>query len=158
MSKFKIPGLAQSLDTSIPSASGVCTPTNRSEKPSSSRHRHRAIVGIATILSSTNVSIMHPMVRDLYKRAILAGRDYPVSWSKMRETWKRALRDPTNCPSCYVVNHPEDSRLLISSSSPSCEKEIRRAVARGRYMVREMIGVIQLKKYRAMKQRYYDDQ
>ena len=35
--------------------------------------------------------------------------------------------------------------------------DINRAVATGRYMVKEMIGVIQLKKYRAMKQRYYDD-
>ena len=36
--------------------------------------------------------------------------------------------------------------------------EIKRAVARGRWYVRnEITGVIKLKKYRTMKQRYYDD-
>ena len=35
-----------------------------------------------------------------------------------------------------------------------CEKELRKAVGKGRYMIREMIGVIQLKKYRSMNQRY----
>jgi hypothetical protein len=34
------------------------------------------------------------------------------------------------------------------------EVEIKRAVARGRWMVRELVGVIQLKKYRTLKRRY----
>ena len=34
--------------------------------------------------------------------------------------------------------------------------DIKRAVAQGRFMAREMIAVIHLKKYRTMKRRYYD--
>lgn len=95
---------------------------------------------------------MHPLVRDLYKRALLVGRDYPhpEGMAYVRRTWKEALRNEKNCPSCYPVSSS-------SLSSPECEKEIYRAVARGRHMVREMIGVIQLKKYRTMKARYDRD-
>ena len=35
--------------------------------------------------------------------------------------------------------------------------QIKRAIAYGRYMVKEMIGVVQLKKYRTMKKRYVPD-
>lgn len=86
---------------------------------------------------------MHPQVRDLYKRVIYVGADYPAGLDYVRQTWKQALRNQENCPSCYK-----------DASSPECEKEILRAVARGRHFVREMIGVIQLKKYRVIKQRY----
>ena len=37
------------------------------------------------------------------------------------------------------------------------EKLIMAAVARGRYFLKEMVGVIQLKKYRALKERYGDE-
>ena len=86
---------------------------------------------------------MHPLVRDLYKRVIHVGHDYPTGWNHVREVWKKSMRNPANCPSCYT--HP---------SSPECQEELYHAVNRGRRMVKEMIGVIQLKKYRAMKQRY----
>jgi hypothetical protein len=86
---------------------------------------------------------MHPLVRDLYKRALVVGRDYPAGLTYVRETWKKALKNPQNCPSCFT-----------DPNSRACEKELAKAVGRGRHMVREMIGVIQLKKYRAMKQRY----
>lgn len=89
---------------------------------------------------------MHPLVRDLYKRAIIVGRDYPLGLDYVRETWKKALRNPQNCPSFYSEN----------AQPRECEKELRKAVGKGRFYVREMIGVIQLKKYRAMKQRYDD--
>lgn len=87
---------------------------------------------------------MHPLVRDLYKRAIYVGRDYPLGMDYVRRTWKAAIRNPENCPSCYT--DPISER--------DCEHEIRIAVGKGRHYVREMIGIIQLKKYRAMKQRY----
>ena len=35
-----------------------------------------------------------------------------------------------------------------------CEEEILRAVYKGRLMIKDMIGIIQIKKYRTMKQRY----
>jgi len=91
---------------------------------------------------------MHPLVRDLYKRALFVGRDYPLGLPYVRKTWKKALRNPDNCPSCY------DSHRQPLLQHPQCEKELRKAVGKGRYMVREMIGMIQFKKYRAMKKRY----
>ena len=105
---------------------------------------------------------MHPLVRDLYKRVLLVGHDYPhpQGLSYVKQTWKKALRNPENCPSCYYNSQDDAVPTKISNSSSnlsspsSCEKEIHKAVARGRYMVREMIGVIQLKKYRTLKKRY----
>ena len=127
---------------------------------------------------------MHPLVRNLYKRVLHVGGNYPTGMDHVKQMWKKALRNPQNCPSCY---NPTDgsplaclSSSLTVSSSPTlsgknklheskqkeqleqqeipkeCYEELLRAVHRGRQMVKEMIGVIQLKKYRAMKQRYDD--
>lgn len=89
---------------------------------------------------------MHPLVRDLYKRAVTVGKDYPhpKGLDYVRETWKRALRDNKNF----------DSTKASTWDPLRYDKEIRKAVGRGRYAIREMIGVIQLKKYRTMKKRY----
>ena len=109
---------------------------------------------------------MHPLVRDLYKRAIIVGRDYPHpdGLEYVRRTWKAALRDAKNCPSCYSSSQTEGCANDSSGSTvapkpncladPKCDKEIRLAVGRGRKMVNEMVGVIQLKKYRTMRRRY----
>lgn len=97
---------------------------------------------------------MHPLVRDLYKRALFVGRDYPLGMEYVRRTWKKALRNPENCPSCYDYDSNGSSPVAVNPPTLECEHELRKAVGKGRYMVREMIGVIQLKKYRAMKQRY----
>jgi hypothetical protein len=97
---------------------------------------------------------MHPLVRDLYKRALHVGHDYPLGLEYVRRTWKKALRNVDNCPSCYC-NSADGSNINVPSlSSQNCEKELHKAVGKGRFMVREMIGIIQLKKYRTMKQRY----
>ena len=74
---------------------------------------------------------MHPLVRDLYKRVLHVGRDYPTGLSHVRDVWKRAMRDPSNCPTCYV-----------DPTSAQCQEEMYHAVNRGRFMVKEMIGVI----------------
>lgn len=122
---------------------------------------------------------MHPLVRNLYKEAIFVGRDYPLGLDIVRREWKKAIRNPKNCPSCYnFTNSPtvERNHLRASGSTPSdhaagtvaipkkmhsienpnpdCERELRKAVGKGRYMIREMIGVIQLKKYRSLKRKY----
>jgi hypothetical protein len=76
---------------------------------------------------------MHPLVRDLYKRFLVAGKDYPGGLEVVRRKAKEAFFQ---------------NRHLTS------ELEIKRAVKGGRYMVRELNGVTQLKKYRAMKDRY----
>lgn len=77
--------------------------------------------------------IMHPLVRDLYKRFLVVGRDYPGGMALVRAKAKEGILK---------------NRLLTT------ELEIKRAVARGRWMVRELQGVVQLKKYREMRSRY----
>ena len=80
--------------------------------------------------------IMHPLVRNLYKRIIMVGRDYPGGMDIVRRKTKEYFR--------------KNSDLTES-------EDILRAVNSGRwYLKNEIIGVIQLKKYRAMKGRYYD--
>lgn len=76
---------------------------------------------------------MHPLVRDLFKRFVLVGRDYPIAPPFVRDKAAAAFR---------------------ANAHLTDEVEIKRAVKRGRWMVRELIGVIQLKKYRTLKQRY----
>ncbi len=114
-------------------------------------HAHVSLFVTAILFSDTRKTItpMHPLVRDLYKRALVVGRDYPLGMDYVRRTWKKALRNPDNCPSCYSLKEN-----TVSFETRECEKEMRKAVARGRFMVREMIGVIQLKKYRTLKRRY----
>lgn len=87
---------------------------------------------------------MHPLIRDLYKRAIVVGRDYPHprGIDFVREQWKKVLRDPKNA----TFESIQDPILR--------EKKLRKAVGKGRYAIREMIGVIQMKKYRTMRRRY----
>lgn len=76
---------------------------------------------------------MHPLVRDLYKRFLLAGREYPGGMEVVKRKAKEAF---------------------FSNQHLSEEVSIKKAVSRGRYMVRELNGVTKLKKYRTMKERY----
>ena len=99
---------------------------------------------------------IHPLVRDLYKRALLVGRDYPLGLAYVRAKWKTALRNPENCPSCYTAGLRPLSIAEIQHHSER-EKELRKAVGKGRFMVREMVALIQLKKYRTLKERYSDE-
>lgn len=77
---------------------------------------------------------MHPKVRDLYKRILFAGRTYP---------------------------HPQGLEFVKQKAKKEFEKrkdlnneqDILKAVAYGRYMVREMVAVSQLHKYRTLKDR-----
>mmetsp|Transcript_14723 Transcript_14723/g.22207 ORF Transcript_14723/g.22207 Transcript_14723/m.22207 type:complete len:82 (-) Transcript_14723:263-508(-) len=76
---------------------------------------------------------MRPIVRDLYKRIILVGRDYPGGLDTVRRKAKEAI---------------------YANAELTDELEIKKAVNWGRSSVRDMIGVIQMKKYRSMKSRY----
>ena len=78
---------------------------------------------------------MHPLVRDLYKRFIHVGKDYPQGLTFVRAKAKEG----------FFLNAAltEDADILL-------------AVNQGRWWVKEMIGVVQFKKYRAMRQRYGD--
>jgi hypothetical protein len=76
---------------------------------------------------------MHVLVRDLYKRFLIAGRNYPQGIEVVRRRAKEAF---------FKNAHLKD------------EDEIRRAVAKGRYWVREIQAAHQLHKYRSLKKRY----
>ena len=76
---------------------------------------------------------MNPLVRDLYKRFLVAGRDYPGGLEVVRRKAKAAF---------FENAHLTD------------DIEVKKAIKGGRYMVRELYGVSQLKKYRSMKERY----
>ncbi|TYZ60593.1 hypothetical protein PybrP1_004537 [[Pythium] brassicae (nom. inval.)] len=80
---------------------------------------------------------MDPKVRDLYKRFLHVGGDYPLGLAYVREKAKEAF---------FANRHLTDP------------VEIKRAIHRGRWMVQEMIGVIQLKKYRTLNSRYTSEE
>ena len=80
---------------------------------------------------------MHPLVRDLYKRILHVGKDYPLGleWVKSKaKPWFRQNKNITD------------------------EIDIRRCVALGRHQVRELRAVVGLKKYRYLKNTYYKEE
>jgi hypothetical protein len=80
---------------------------------------------------------MNPRVRDLYKRFLYVGHDYPLGLS-------------------YVRKKVKDE--FIRNKDLTDEIEIKKAIKKGRWMVREMIAVIRFKKYRALNQRYTSEE
>ena len=80
---------------------------------------------------------MHSLVRNLYKRFILVGRDYPHpdGIDFVRRRVKKAFREHKDVEDQY---------------------ELRKRVHIGRYVIKELIAVVQIKKYRTMKKRYYE--
>lgn len=108
---------------------------------------------------------MHPLVRDLWKRVILVGRDYPSGLAHVKAVWKAAMRNPENCPAWYNNDIADANEVKYQCNNINItnnnnnlgmnkEDELMHAVHKGRLAVKEMIGVIQLKKYRSIKQRY----
>jgi len=80
--------------------------------------------------------MVNPLVRDLYKRFLLAGRRYPEGMTAVRAKVKAAF-----------LEHKGLTREL----------EIRKAVGKGRYWVREMNAISKLHQYRSIRRRYLDD-
>ncbi len=76
---------------------------------------------------------MHPLVRDLYKRFLLAGIDYPQGLSYVRSKAKEAI---------------------FKNAHITEEVELKRAVSKGRYWVREIQAITKLKKYRYLKKTF----
>jgi len=79
---------------------------------------------------------MHPKVRDLYKRIIHVGRDYPKGLPWVRDKAKA---------------------WFLQNKDVKDETELKKCIALGRHQVREMVAVISLKKYRHLKHTYYDE-
>jgi hypothetical protein len=118
--------------------------------------------------------MIHPLVRDLYKRVVIVSKDYPSTDSQhIKQLWKTAIRNPDNCPSWYHYNNHNDddvhdddddihddstrTKEININNNGNDVNELYHAVHRGRQMVKEMIGIVQLHKYRTMKQRYNSD-
>lgn len=80
---------------------------------------------------------MHPKVRDLYKRFIVAGQTYPQGLNYVRSKAKTAF--------------------FKNSHLHSDDIEFKKAIGKGRYWTRELIAISKLHKYRAMKNRYYNE-
>ena len=117
-------------------------------------------------------------VRNLYKRIIITGRDYPAGLDYVRqkakaEFAKRAhIRDDVEARATPLARHSARAAQHVGAlwqayfrhrasraDPPACAAcpQLKRAVHYGRWMVKEMIGVIGLKKYRTMKARYSDE-
>ncbi|CEG44544.1 Complex 1 LYR protein [Plasmopara halstedii] len=72
-------------------------------------------------------------VRDLYKRFLLVGRDYPLGLNRVRDKTKAAFFQNRNLADSLAV---------------------KKAIKRGRFVLRELVGVIKLRKYRTLNKRY----
>jgi len=77
---------------------------------------------------------MHPAVRNLYKRILHAGKIYPQGLTSVRQQAKKAF---------------------FEKKDITDEVELRKAIAYGRYMVREMVAISHLHKYRKLRKDYY---
>ena len=77
------------------------------------------------------------MIRDLYKRFLHGGKDYPMGLD-------------------YIRTKVKESFFKNAHLKPDLDDvEFKKAIAKGRYWAREVVAVGQFKKYRAMKKRYY---
>lgn len=76
---------------------------------------------------------MHPKVRDLYKRLVFVGRDYPLGLEWVRRKAKLWFRQ---------------------HRAVSDDLEILKLVKTGRHWVREMEHIIQMRKMRTLKRNY----
>ncbi len=78
---------------------------------------------------------MDPKVRDLYKRFLYASRGYPAGPNALMEKVKKEF---------------------FSNKHLTNDIDVKKAIARGRYMAREVVAVNYLHKYRHLKRTYYD--
>ena len=76
---------------------------------------------------------MYPLVRNLYKRFILAGRTYQGGFDSIRDKVKLEFMKNAHLENDF---------------------DVKKAIANGRYWVREANAISKLSKYRAMKRRY----
>ena len=76
---------------------------------------------------------MNSKVRDLYKRFIVAGYNYPQGVDYVRPRVKKAFFEKQNITD---------------------EVELKKAIAFGRYWVREIVAISKLHKYRSLNNRY----
>lgn len=87
---------------------------------------------------------MHGKVRDLYKRFIFVLREYPGERKSLLDQIKQA----------FFLNH--DIPVYMKGDDGQLEDsiELRKAVLKGRYYVREIRAMGALHKYRTLKKAY----
>jgi hypothetical protein len=78
---------------------------------------------------------MHPLVRNLYQRFLVAGKHYPQGLSYVRAAAKKA----------FMENRDIKDDLAL-----------KRAVNKGRFWVREINAISNLHKYRTLRKKYGD--
>ncbi|KAL1374802.1 hypothetical protein pipiens_017880 [Culex pipiens pipiens] len=81
------------------------------------------------------MSSQRQRVLDLYKRLQYLGREYPGGPDKFRQK-------------CYGA--------FKRQSTETDPGKVEKAIALGEYVEKEIVALYSLKKYRAMKKRYYD--
>ncbi len=79
------------------------------------------------------IEAMHPLVRNLYKRCLIVGKVCPQGLEYARNRAKT---------------------MILQNSQITDDLELKRAVHKGRYMVKEMEAICMIHKYRSM--RKYD--
>lgn len=79
-----------------------------------------------------------PIILQMHSSALIVGKDYPHpdGIEYVRRKWKEALRDPKNCQ--LLPNDSNDHDITKEN-----ERILRKAVGKGRYVIREMEGTIQ---------------
>lgn len=88
---------------------------------------------------------MHPKVRDLYKRVILAGRDYPGGMEVVKRCVRCAIGVLCAADVFHILRSRRSKEWFRSNSALTDERDILKAVAKGRaYLRDEVIAAIQL--------------
>lgn len=91
----------------------------------------------ATVSGSDMANPLRSEVRQLYKNLLFLGREYPKGADYFRERLKSAFMKNKG------VTDPE---------------EIKKLVDRGEFVIKELEALYYLRKYRAMKKRYYEEE
>lgn len=104
---------------------------------------------------------MHPLVRDLYKRFVVAGAHYPTGgWTAVCSASANpamflniTLHTPRCCAWLAQIR-PRIKAGFQENADLTEYTDIARAVGRGRWCVRELHALHELHRYRALKKRY----
>lgn len=92
---------------------------------------------------SANKIKMHPMVRDLYKRFLIAAPHYPSGVAYVKEKVKEAFMKNKHLPIPCAGDTTSDDSI-----------EFKKAISKGRFWAREIMAVGRLHRYRTLKKRY----
>uniref|UniRef100_A0A8C7T1K9 Electron transfer flavoprotein regulatory factor 1 n=1 Tax=Oncorhynchus mykiss TaxID=8022 RepID=A0A8C7T1K9_ONCMY len=95
------------------------------------------VVKAATVSGSDMANPLRSEVRQLYKNLLFLGREYPKGADYFRERLKGAF---------------------MKNKDVTDPKEIKKLVDRGEFVIKELEALYYLRKYRAMKKRYYEEE